>query len=187
MYKETLPKGYYEAACIRFQDVRTLFWQDAATLLPGLCLLVVGAATVELHARNIIIAVFVFLASVYPYFLLHELVHGVVYSAVTWRKVKCHFSWTGSCCELPDIYCGRRLALLCTAAPLIVFGVLFLALTILALQCGHWLYIVYSLLLALHLFGCRSDMYLLKCILQYDDRKLLVLDRGAEQYIYLPR
>ena len=56
------------------------------------------------------IAVVVFLVSLVLYLVLHELVHGAVYKALTHQKLTFGFTLTVAFCGVPDVYTSRKTA-----------------------------------------------------------------------------
>lgn len=181
-FETKLPAGYQEAAHI--SGAESGFWNDLKTVLPGLALAAVGCFCVKPSLGQIVLSLPVFLASIYPYFVLHELVHAAVYCAMTRQKVKIRFTKGGACCWMPDVYVYRGVANTCTAAPLVAFGILLTAGSVAAIVSQHWLFLPASLLLALHLLGCRSDVNLLREIGMHPGNDILIRDNGTEQWIY---
>lgn len=182
-----LPQGYKEIGHGDFSKVSTGgFLEDLKTVLPGLILIVAGCVVVRPNWMQCLFSLLTFAVCVYPYFSLHEMTHAVVYMAASGEKAKVRFVKGGAYCALPDLYVYGRTAIACTAAPLVVFSALFAALSVWFLFLGHWLVLPASALLAFHLLGCRSDVHLLKEIHKIRDARLLVLDRGNEQWLYMP-
>lgn len=179
-----MPEGYRQVAHI--QTIKTGFWRDLTALLPGIVLIAAGCVRVRLSFGHVICALLVFAAGIYPYLALHEITHGAVYAAATGQKVKIGFTRSGAYCAMPELYVYRGVALACTAAPLAVFSVLLLALTLWLIGACHWLFLAGGMLFTLHLFSCRADVNLLRQIRRFPDKRLLVLDAGAEQRLYLP-
>lgn len=181
-FETELPIGYEEAA--RICGAESGFWNDLKTVLPGLLLAVIGCFCVKLSLGQVAISLLVFFVSIYPYFILHELVHAVVYSAATRQKVNIRFTKGGACCWMSDVYISRGVANACTAAPLVVFATALTAGSVTAILSQHWLFLPASFLLALHLLGCRSDVNLLREIRKFPKKDILIRDDGTEQRIY---
>lgn len=161
------------------------FWNDLKTVLPGLLLAVLGLFLVEITLSQAALSVLLFAVCIYPYFLLHELLHAVVYMAASGRPVQIRFTKFGAVCGAPEGYFFRSAALTCTAAPLVLLGILFPVGWAAAVMAKHWLFFLAGLLLAFHLLGCRSDINLLREIGKYKGREVLVRDQGDRQWIFV--
>ena len=74
---------------------------------------------------------FVFMLVMVVYIILHELVHGIAYKALTKQKLTFGLSWSCAFCGVPNIYCYRKTALIALVSPLIVFTLIFVPVTIL--------------------------------------------------------
>ena len=183
-YELDLPPQYVELAHVRFDDVKTGFLYDLNAVLPGILLTIIGWIIVRSTIAQVLISLVIFAVSIYPYFSLHEIVHGVVIKGMTGQRVEIGFNKSGAYCGMPELYMYRPVAVCCTAAPLIVFSVLFGIGTIILIAANHWMFLPLGLMLALHLLGCRSDVNLLKEIGKYNDSSLLIKDTGAEQWFY---
>lgn len=181
-FETALPVGYQQSAHIC--GMNSGFGEDLKTVLPGLALVVTGCIFVELTLSQIGLSILLVLLGVYPYFILHELVHALVYIAATGQPVKIGFTNHGAYCSVPDIYVCRKVAVTCTAAPLVVFVIVLTVCTVCAMVIKHWLFLPAGLLLTFHLLGCRSDVNLLKEIGKYRDCDILIRDNGSEQWIY---
>ena len=185
-YNRDLPGEYAEVAHVRFDDVRTGFLYDLKAVLPGVLLTVIGWLIVRPTMMQVLISLGIFVVSIYPYFALHELVHGIVIKVMTGQRIEIGFNRSGAFCGMPDLYMNRSLAICCTAAPLVVFSALFGIAALILIAVGHWVFLPLGLLLTLHLLGCRSDVHLLKELGRFKNRSLLVKDTGKEQWLYLP-
>lgn len=122
------------------------------------------------------------------YLVLHELTHGAAYKLLTRQKLTFGFSWSCAFCGVPDIYTSRATALTALAAPLVVFTVLLLPLTIWLGTFSAPLYMASAFIFCMHLSGCVGDIYMLLLLLfRYKDPALLMKDTGPAQSLYLPR
>lgn len=185
-YSKDLPEQYAEVAHVRFDDVRTGFLYDLKAVLPGILLTVIGWLIVMPTVAQALISLGIFVVSIYPYFALHELVHGIVIKVMTGQRIEIGFNRSGAFCGMPDLYMNRSLSICCTAAPLVVFTVLFGIAALILIAVSHWIFLPLGLLLTLHLLGCRSDVHLLRELGRFKNRSLLVKDAGKEQWLYLP-
>lgn len=181
-FETELPAEYVEA--VRIHGFQSGFRNDLNTVMPGILLIATGCLWVKPTLCQIIASLALFAVSIYPYFALHELVHAVVYKAATHQKVTIAFTKGGAYCSLPDIFIYRPVAVAGTAAPLVVFSVLLTMWAVTAIMAGQWHFLAVGLLLSFHLFGCRSDVNLLRELGKYKESSILVRDNGAEQYIY---
>ena len=130
------------------------------------------------------IAMIVFCAVLLVYVVLHELTHGLVYKALTKRKLKFGISLTAAYCGVPDIYVYRKCALLSLFAPLTVFTVFFAA-AIFLLSDG-WHKFFCSIVLFAHLGGCAGDIYdIILYLTVFRDPATLMRDTGPKQTFYV--
>lgn len=181
-YCKTLPEGFREIAVISCPEFG--FWQDLSVTAPGLLLAAGGWVAVKPSLDQLALALLVFVVCIYPYFGVHELLHGVVYKLASGQPVKIRFSLTGAACLLPEGYVSGSVACICTAAPLVILGIGLLLGSLTAAIRGNWLWLSCALLLVLHLLGCRSDIHLLKQLGKYRRDSIWVRDSGAQQRIY---
>ena len=184
LYEKTLPDQYAEIVRVRFGDVKTGFWYDMKAVFPGILLTIIGWIVVKPTPVQVILSVAISAVGVYPYFGLHELLHGFVVMVMTGQRVKIGFSKSGAFCGMPDLYTTKLVEVCCTAAPLAVFAVLYGAGTVMLIVGGHWLFMPFGLLLTVHFLACRSDINLLKEMRKYKGRTLLIKDTGTEQWFY---
>ena len=144
--------------------------------------------SVPVESGAMLIGYFVFLISMIVYIVLHELVHGIAYKALTHEKLTFGLSWSCAYCGVPSLYVSRRTALIALAAPLVTFTLILLPLTAVLLFVHPYVYIAAAFLFGLHLGGCSGDMYMLLLLLfKYRDGALLMRDTGPEQFLYLPQ
>ena len=125
------------------------------------------------------------LISMIVYVVLHELVHGIAYKALTKQKLTFGLSWSCAYCGVPDIFVYRKVALIALAAPLTVFGIIFLITTIIFYEVSAVAFLVSAFLLGFHLGGCSGDILLLIKFMKFKDKDILLKDTGPEQFIYM--
>ncbi len=190
---EDLPEGYKEvyrlnAKSSKWSIIFTLgsLIMALAIILP--CLLAVDYGGVpSRNAIDILIPAVVLIICIFAYIVLHELVHGIAYKALTGSKLTFGISLTVAFCGVPDIYVTRKTALIALLAPFTVFSVLFCALAVWLYFMGSVYYAVVIVLLGLHFGGCIGDLYTaLLLFTKYSDSRLLMRDTGPEQMFYLP-
>lgn len=126
------------------------------------------------------------LLAIVAYIVLHELVHGVAYKALTGQKLTFGLKWSCAFCGVPDIYVYRKAALIALLAPFVVFTAIFIPGTIVFGCMRSVLYVPFGVLLGLHWGGCSGDLYMTGLLLfRYKDKGLLVRDTGPEQFLYV--
>ena len=191
-YEIELPEGYREAKTVDAQNKKLGLLLNLAALAP---LLLIGGAVFFIlgptrilesaaEAENFFLHLLVFMGAMIAYIILHELVHGVIYKALTGRKLKFGLTLTVAYCGVPDIYVYRRTALLALAGPLVVFIPVFaLPAFLLPLPADQMLA---ARLLGLHLRGCSGDLYdLWLYALRFKAPETLMRDTGPKQVFYV--
>ena len=190
-----LPEGYREEKVIDAKSGKTAFvltlLSFVLTAMPLVPVLILSGGIrnmVESYGRpSAMLAVAVLLVGMVSYIVLHELVHGAVYKALTHRKLTFGFTLTVAFCGVPDIYTSRRTALEATAAPFVVFTLVLLPLTLVMYNVSRLYFLVSGFLFSLHFGGCVGDLYLIILLLfRYRNPRTLMNDTGPRQTIYLP-
>ncbi len=126
-----------------------------------------------------------FAASMFVYVILHEILHGIAYKAMTKEKLKFGISWSCAFCGVPEVYVNRKTALIALACPLVVFTIVFGALIAIFWFTDALLYFLTVILTGMHLGGCSGDIYMLILLLfKYKENTLLLNDDGPKQTIY---
>ena len=193
-YKE-LPEGYKEAMVVDAKAKKTSviftlssFVLTAAILLPVLFSFGgLGALIEEYGRKRMLIADAVFLVCVVSYIVLHELVHGAAYKAMTHQKLTFGMTLTVAFCGVPDIYTSRKTALVALLAPFLTFSAILIPLTIWFFSFNMLYYLLSGILFAVHFGGCIGDLYMTALLLfKYKDPRTLINDTGPKQTIYLP-
>ena len=195
-YYKTLPEGYREVKVVDAKEKKTSvlfvvfsFVLTAIPLVPVILTAGGGPRTlVEQNGRaQSMIAVVVFLASLVLYLVLHELVHGAVYKALTHQKLTFGFTLTVAFCGVPDVYTSRKTALLSLLAPFVTFSILLIPLTLWFYSFNRLYYLLSGILFSVHFGGCVGDLYMTYLLLfKYKDPRTLMNDTGPKQTIYLP-
>jgi hypothetical protein len=195
-FERELPEGYREVAHVNALDKRLGIILNLFSLIIAAIVLSVAAGVFALlggegqiftfNGKSDILTLYLLCAALIVYLILHELVHGVVYKIMTGEKLTFGISWSCAFCGVPNIYTYTKTAIYASSAPLIVFSILFLALTVAAFFISPLLYFAAAALLAIHLGGCSGDIYILFKISKYKSERLLVRDTGPEQFFYLP-
>ena len=193
-YKE-LPEGYKEAMVVDAKAKKTsvIFTLSSLVLTAAILLPVLftfgglGALIEEYGRKTMLIADAVFLVCVVSYIVLHELVHGAAYKAMTHQKLTFGMTLTCAFCGVPDIYVSRKTALVALLAPFLTFSAILIPLTIWFYSFNMLYYLLSGILFAVHFGGCIGDLYMTSLLLfKFKDPRTLVNDTGPKQTIYLP-
>lgn len=133
-------------------------------------------------------AYIIFMLSMIVYIILHELVHGIVYKVLTKEKLTFGLSWSCAFCGVPNVYCYRKTALLALVAPLIVFTLIFVPITIYLYFVDVVFYLLSAFVLGMHLGGCCGDIFMSWLLLtRFKSPKTLINDTGPAQSIYVEK
>ena len=129
---------------------------------------------------------YIAIALMLVYMVLHELVHGAVYKMKTGEKLTFGLSWSCAFCGVPNIYVYRKTALAALVAPLILFTVIMLPLAVAMYYVSIYAYAAVVMVFAMHLGGCAGDAYMTILLLsKFKSNTMLMRDTGPEQFIYL--
>lgn len=192
-YYRTLPEGYRTARIVDAKEkktsVRLMAFASLFTALPLTAVIFAAGGLKSVFAQyskaEILTADLIFLASFVLYLVLHELVHGAAYKALTHQKLTFGFSLTVAYCGVPDVYTSRKTALIALLAPFITFSVILIPLTVWFYSFNKLYYFLSGILFSAHFGGCAGDLYMTYLLLfRYRDRKTLVNDTGPKQTIY---
>lgn len=192
-FEKELPEGYSEALHINAKDKKLGLIFNAIALAVMVAVLAIafipvmirGNMTVE--SDELFAAYIVFIVSMLLYIVLHELVHGIAYKHMTGEKLTFGMSWSCAFCGVENIYVYRRTALIACGAPLVVFSVILIPLTVSLYFMNTIFYFISAFILGLHLGGCCGDIYLIGLLLfKFKNEKVLMRDTGPEQFLYVP-
>ena len=196
-FERELPAGYTQALYINAKDVKFgVIFNLIAVVVLGivmagafLSLRFNGGMSFnfsELDLWRLTVAYTVFLVSMLGYIILHELVHGIAYKALTGERLTFGISWSCAFCGVPNIYTYRRAAIVAILAPFITFTVLLVPITVLLYFIDPLFYLIVAFLLGLHLGGCSGDLYVFYLLMaKFKDNKTLIRDTGPEQFFYI--
>ena len=138
-----------------------------------------------LGAFSPLIYALVFVFTMAAYIFLHELTHGVSYRLFTKEKLSFGMKWSCFYCGVPNIYVYRKAVIISAAAPLIIFSILFVPLTICLYHINLVLYFASAFILGIHIGGCSGDIYVILLLLfKFKNSSTLVRDTGPEQFFY---
>ncbi len=194
-FEKEIPSGYRQIFYLNAKSVKVGLIMNLIALVILALVMVVAYipfkgtsifSLLSIRSDVYLITMLVYFASLLGYVVLHELVHGVAYWALTRERLTFGVSWSCAFCGVPHIYVKRRVALIASAAPLVVFTLLFLPLLYLLYSVDPLFYLLGATVFGLHLGGCCGDMYIiLLLLLRYRDPETLIRDTGPEQTIYV--
>ena len=195
-FERELPQGYKQVKYINAKDKKFGLIFNLIALVVLAVVMIVAILPLYLNEVSVFCCVTlgqmlifyaVFIVSMIAYIVLHEIVHGIAYKALTGEKLT--FGLSGSCasCGVPNIYTYRRTALISLVAPLTVFTLILLPLTVALYFVSPLYYLAFAFIFGLHLGGCSGDIYCtLLFLFKFKDKRTLLRDTGPEQYYYLP-
>ena len=189
-FEFAIPERYQEIYHIDASDKKTAIKMTLgalAILVVMIALLFVCADLSKFDFSRILLYDGIWIAAMLVYIVLHELVHGAVYKALTHQKLTFGITWSAAFCGVPDIYTYRRTALLSLVAPLTIFTIILLPLTIWLRFVDMGWYLVCGMVFAVHISGCIGDMYVTRLFLKkFRDPRTLMRDTGPAQWMYVP-
>ena len=132
-FERELPSGYRQAKYINAKNAKFGLLFNLIALLVFAAVMVVAVlllrgkedfSFVEDVFMNdyYFLALLVFCFVMVGYVVLHELVHGIAYKALTGEKLTFGISWSCAFCGVPHIYTYRRTAMISVVAPFAVFS-----------------------------------------------------------------
>lgn len=185
-----VPEGYKEVYHIDASDKKTgirLTLGAFAIVAVVIALLFVLADLKQLDRSKLMVYDITWIVLMLVYIVIHELTHGAVYKALTHQKLTFGITWSAAFCGVPNIYTYRRTALLSLVAPLTVWTIVLLPLTIWLRSVNMGWYLVCGLIFAVHISGCVGDMFVTWLFLsRFKDPRTLMRDSGPAQWIYVP-
>lgn len=197
-YCKDLPENYKEVFHVDAKSKKVGFALTIASLVITVAsLLVIGLLSgfsslfselTNSSKGELLVPYLVLLACLFLYIVLHELVHGAAYKALTHQKLTFGVTLTVAFCGVPDIYTSRKTALIALTAPLVVFSIVLLALMVYFKAVSQVYFAVFSILFSIHLGGCVGDIYMtLLLATRFRNPELLMRDTGPAQTLYLPK
>lgn len=196
-YEKELPSNYeliysIDAKSKKIGIIFTIVSLAILLVVMGICIipLLINKASIEINrgSTDLLIAYVIFMVALFLYIILHELVHGMVYKVLTKQKLTFGLTWSCAFCGVPNIYCYRKTALYALAAPLTVFSIILIPLTVYLYFVDPVYYLMSAFILGLHLGGCCGDMYMIWLLLaRFKSNKTLIKDTGPAQTIYIEK
>ncbi|MBO5305493.1 MAG: DUF3267 domain-containing protein [Clostridia bacterium] len=140
----------------------------------------------EMESSRLIAAYLIFMVSMIGYIVLHELVHGIAYKALTGEKLTFGMSWSCAFCGVPHIFTYRRIAIIAVISPFAVFTLLLIPILAVLYFFSPLYYLIFAFIFGLHLGGCSGDLYVLYLLtVKFKDPNTLMRDTGPEQFFYI--
>lgn len=193
---EKLPENYKIVYEINAKNKKVGIIMNIVAALPVVLFIVIAFLTKDLSdvpavsAKDLLVSGFklICLAVVMiAYIVLHELTHGAAYKILTGAKLKFGLSWSCAFCGVPEVYVNKKTALIALSAPLILFSVIFAALSVVFWFFDPLSYFLSMIMLGLHLGGCSGDIYMIYLLcFKYNSPNLLLNDDGPSQRIFYP-
>ena len=189
-FETELPDGYKTAFVIDATNKKTAVLMNLAALAIMVAVFVPAVLIIRPDLKLLfngpnLLSLLIFTASLWIYLILHELAHGAAYKLLTKRKLKFGITLSVAYCGVPDIFVYRTPSLIAVSTPLVVFGILFLTLTLTLPDAWHKT--LAAFMLALHLGGCSGDLYnIILYLFRFRDPRTLTQDTGPRQSFYLP-
>ena len=136
--------------------------------------------------ENYFAATLIFMAVIVVYLVLHELVHGLAYKALTGEKLTFGLSWSCAYCGVPNIFTYRRVSLIAVAAPFVFFTVIFIPILAMLYYLSPLYFMLSAAIFGLHLGGCSGDIYIMCLLLfKYKGAETLMNDTGPKMSLYV--
>ena len=193
-FEKEIPAGYKQALHINATDVKLGIIFNLIAFVVLAAVMVIAFLPLDINtlletAKNGIgiVTMLVFIISMLLYIVLHELVHGIAYKALTGEKLTFGMSWSCAFCGVPHIYVYRKTALISVLAPFTVFTLIFIPLTVALYFVNPVYYLLSAVIFGMHLGGCSGDLYVTFLLLcKYKSPKTLMRDTGPEQFFFIP-
>lgn len=190
-FESKLPEGYKKALEIDAGKGKwaVIFNVIALVVLVVVLAIAIPLAVIKNESVNIYqspLALIIFLVSMLIYIVLHEIVHGICYKALTKQKLTFGLKLTCAYCGVPNIFTYRKTALISVLAPFVVFTLVFLPLVVWAYYFDSIYFILASILLGIHLGGCSGDLYVAYLLLfKFKAKTTLMNDTGPVMTLYI--
>lgn len=137
----------------------------------------------DIYFHTTLLPLIIFLASMAVYLVLHELTHGAAYKILTHEKLTFGMTWSAAYCGVPQLYVGKKVALIALLSPFVLFNVVFIVAIAIAGETAVGT--LFRVLFAMHFGGCVGDLYdTLLLIFRYP-HGCLINDNGPKQVFYV--
>lgn len=193
-YETELPQNYNLVKTIDAKNAKIgIILNLIALAVVVVCIVgayfIIGVSFIELAdmifgGTYAIIRLLVFVVIMIAYVILHELVHGAAYKALTKQKLTFGVSLTCAFCGVPNVYVYRKTAIIAVLAPFVVFLPVFLVLCfVLPNPVEKFLS---AFMLGMHFGGCSGDLWVAGLLLfKFRDKATLMNDTGPKQTFYV--
>ncbi len=188
MYIFELPENYRQTMRIDLKhDKKKAIWLNTAALFIEIILLVVGYVLVPVDIYKFfsqelyisLIKLFILLALVVVYMMLHEAVHGIFFKKFSGKKVKYGFTGLYAYAK-SDAFFNKKEYLIIGLAPVVFFGILCLILNLILRETLFWY--IYIVQIA-NLSGATGDFYV-SFILRKKPDDILIYDEGTAMNVF---
>ena len=190
-FERELPEGYEEAYHINAANKKTgLIFNGISLVVIAIFIAValLTAKSLEFVYLEVMTGLIIFIVSLFLYIILHELVHGIAYKLLTKEKLTFGITWSAAFCGVPHIYVYRKPAIIALLAPVCVFTVVFVTLSIVFYNISNILYLLFMFLQGFNLGGASGDLFMFGIFLfKFKDKTTLMRDTGPEQYLYVKK
>ncbi|MBR2651180.1 MAG: DUF3267 domain-containing protein [Clostridia bacterium] len=195
-FEKELPEGFREALHVDAREAKfgIIFNLISIAVLAAVMVLAVlslraggklSLDMLEMEPPLLLLAYLVLFVSMIAYVVLHELVHGIAYKALTGERLTFGMSWSCAFCGVPNIYTYKRCALISVLAPFTVFNILFIPALAVLYFVSPLYYLICAFIFGLHFGGCSGDLYVTYLLLvRFRGKKTLMRDTGPEQFFY---
>lgn len=130
--------------------------------------------------------IFIFIASMFAYIIMHELTHGLFYKIFTHEKLTYGFTLTVAYCGCPKLYIKKWPMFITSLAPFVVYSILFIVPLFFINDVA--IYAAVSFLLGIHIGGCIGDLYCATIMLfKYHKKDVIINDTGPKQTFYIKK
>ena len=193
-FEKELPEGYELKLHINAKDSKLTAIYLVLSFVPILitvaaaCLIIefVGGGLLSLDSIYRSLAFLAAVVVLIVYMVLHELVHGITYKALTGGKLTFGLRWNVAFCGVPDIFVYRKAAKTAVLMPFLVFNIVFVALTVGMYFVDGCVFLAAAFVLGMHIGGCVGDLHVTYMFdHKFKDNKTLMRDTGPEQFFYV--
>ena len=196
-FEKELPSGYRQALYINAKEAKfgiifnligfaIMAIVMAIAFLPLIASGRLAQGIFDIEPLQLMISDVVLILVLLVYIVLHELVHGVAYKALTGEKLTFGISWSCAFCGVPHIFTYRKTATIAVVAPFAVFSVILIATAVVLYFVSPLYYLMAALVFGIHLGGCSGDLWVLYLLsVKFKKKTVLMRDTGPEQFFYV--
>ncbi len=184
-FERELPEGYKETLVIDATNKKLgIIFNLIAAAVTLAAVLIAYFVIKPDFTKFDLLHLFLFVVVMFGYIVLHEIVHGIAYKALTGEKLKFGLTLSVAYCGVPDIYVYRKAALISLLAPFVTFTVIFGVLTfVLPTSLDKF---CFAFMLGMHVGGCCGDLYdTFLYLFKFKSPTVLMRDTGPKQTFYV--